>query len=65
MKKIEKEFLQDTIDILVSYDGEHESGALKSLVDETRERLIKLANGRVVKKDLGYGVNGDNWLDDL
>lgn len=53
MNKTEIAFLHDTIDILVGYDGEHQVAGLKALIDEARERLIKLASGNVTETDLG------------
>jgi hypothetical protein len=54
MNEIEKTYLGDTIGILISYDGEHTVEGLKALIDETRERLIKLSKGEVKKEDLGF-----------
>ncbi|ETI67865.1 hypothetical protein [Neobacillus vireti] len=60
MNDIEKEYLSDTIAILVGYDGEHEVDGLKALIDETRERLIKLYKREVTKIDLGIAFNLDS-----
>ncbi|MEC0276883.1 hypothetical protein [Peribacillus frigoritolerans] len=57
MNEHEKLFLQDTIDILVNYDGEHQVEGLKALIDETRERLIKLSRNEVTKED-ALGIEG-------
>jgi hypothetical protein len=63
MNNIEKEFLSDTIAILVGYDGEHEVEGLKALIDETRERLTKLYKREVKKEDLGMETNLNNHLE--
>jgi flavodoxin len=63
MNNIEKEFLSDTIAILIGYDGEHEVEGLKALIDETRERLTKLYKREVKKEDLGMKTNLDNHLE--
>lgn len=60
MNKHEKEFLDDTIAILIGYDGETTVEGLKGLIDETRERLIKLYKRNVTKEDLGVQVDLDN-----
>lgn len=54
MTEDEKVFLKDTIGILVNYDGEHTVEGLKALIDETRQRLIKISKGEVTKDDLGF-----------
>lgn len=43
----EKSFLEDTRDILVSYDHCHTEQQLKGLIDETRERLTAFLNGKI------------------
>jgi hypothetical protein len=60
MNDIEKEYLSDTIAILIGYDGEHEVEGLKALIDETRERLTKLYKRQVTKIDLGIAFNLDS-----
>jgi len=60
MNDIEKEFLSDTIAILIGYDGEHEVEGLKALIDETRERLTKLYKRQVTKVDNGIAFNLDS-----
>lgn len=54
MTERERYFLQDTIDILVGYDGCHTIESLKALINETRERLIKLERGNITKEDVGF-----------
>jgi hypothetical protein len=54
--EIKKIYLQDTIGILAEYDGCDTVASLKALVDETRERLIKLSSGKVELEDIGYEV---------
>jgi hypothetical protein len=53
MNKLQEEYLSDTIGILVSYDNENTVEGLKKLIDETRERLIKIKTNTVTEKDLG------------
>jgi hypothetical protein len=47
MTEQEKVFLEDTRDILVGYDGNHSVEGLKSLVDETRQRLNAFLNNKI------------------
>jgi hypothetical protein len=56
MNEKEKVFLEDTIDILVDYDGCKTVEQLKGLIDEIRERLIKLANGKIEDEDLSASI---------
>jgi hypothetical protein len=56
MTKDEKIFLDDTIGILVSYDNEYTIEGLKRLIDETKERLIKISEGEIKKEDLGFFI---------
>jgi hypothetical protein len=56
MNEYEKMFLQDTIDILINYDGCHTIDTLKGLIDETGKRLIKLSLGEVKEEDLGIEI---------
>lgn len=44
MSEDKREFLEDTRDILVGYDGCHTVESLKELIDETRERLTAVLN---------------------
>ena len=60
MNDYEKAYLSDTIDILIGYDGETTVEGLKSLIDETRERLIKLHKRQVKREDLGIATNLNN-----
>ena len=53
MNQIEKMYLADTIALLNRYDGEHQVDDLKAIIDETKERLVKIINGKLVKEDLG------------
>lgn len=57
MNDMEKEYLSDTISILVNYDGETTIEGLKALIDETRERLTKIYSGEVKKPDLGIAFD--------
>lgn len=43
----EKQFLEDTRDILTGYDGYQTEKQLKGLIDETRERLTAILNGKI------------------
>jgi len=43
----EREFLSDTYDILIGYDGFQKSEDLMGLIDETRERLTIVLNGQI------------------
>lgn len=52
MDKAEKEFLQDTIDILIDYDGFRTVEGLKGLIDEVRGRLIRLEYSDIVLDDV-------------
>ena len=42
-----EEFLEDTRDILVDYDGENTVEGLKELIDETRERIAAVLDGTI------------------
>jgi hypothetical protein len=53
MNKLQEEYLSDTIGILVSYDNENTVEGLQKLIDETRERLIKIKTNTVTEKDFG------------
>jgi len=44
MKRKERVFLEDTMDILVDYDGCHTDGQLRGLIDEARERISAVLN---------------------
>lgn len=54
MNENEKTYLEDTIGILINYDGEHTVKGLKALIDETRQRLIKISKNEVTQDDLGF-----------
>lgn len=44
-----EEFLEDTRDILVGYDGESTVEGLKELIDEARERIAAVLDGTTDK----------------
>lgn len=48
------QYLADTIAILIGYDGFDTVDTLKDLIDETRERLVKLYRHEVTRADV-YG----------
>jgi hypothetical protein len=52
MTELEDRFLSDTIAILIGYDGCNTVESLKGLIDEARERLIKLRHGHVTENDI-------------
>jgi hypothetical protein len=43
----EMNFLEDTRDILIGYDGCHTEQQLKGLIDEARERLTAFLNDKI------------------
>lgn len=43
----EKQFLEDTRDILIDYDGCHSEQQLKALINETKDRLTAFLNGSI------------------
>jgi len=49
MTEKEKEFIEDTIDILIDYDGCKTEEQLKGLIDEVKERLSTVLNGDIDK----------------
>lgn len=51
MTEKEREFLSDTHDILIGYDGCRTSEQLMALIDETRERLSIVLNGNIEKSE--------------
>ena len=46
----EREYLEDTVSILINYDGESTVNGLKGLIDEARERITEVLNGKVDDK---------------
>lgn len=49
MNKQEREFVEDTIAILMDYDGYREAKDLMTLIDETKQRLIDLLKGDIAE----------------
>ena len=53
MEPHERIFLEDTYAILIDYDGYRSVEGLMGLIDETKERISKLLNGKVTPEDVG------------
>ena len=53
MTPSERTYLQDTVSILEDYDGEKSVDGLKALVDETKDRVIKVLKHEVDEEDSG------------
>lgn len=51
MTNLERRYLMDTWGILVDYDGARTVESLKSLIDEAKDRLLKVIDGEVTKKE--------------
>lgn len=57
MNERQKQYLGDTIGILFDYDGYRTVPQLMGLVDECRERLVKLLQDDITDDDLGIPMS--------
>ena len=64
MTEKEREFLSDTHDILIGYDGCRTPEQLMGLIDETRERLTIFLNGNIEEFEAEIEEKTRLWQDE-
>lgn len=61
MTEKEREFLSDTHDILIGYDGFQTPEDLMGLIDDVRERLAIVLNGKIEEFDTEMHKRLQKW----